>query len=1165
MNFGGLNFDPYVELDQQFHLEGYNSANARLTIGGQNFPIHSVQVIQQSNQGANEAGLSITLAGIDTYLHLILWGGPDNDGNYSLNRIAIEEAPLICQCIEPKEEVGGLSAFSINDQGDQILLNIPFLNNLKLEMTGNPSSQLIAPWIARAGIDQSALENWIELSSSDFDKLLATPLEGNDTWGLPYDLTPHIPDIIGIEDYPFPASSRLVLTGLEVGTERAEADLLLLTEAGGTLLPFLATGISIGSHSLGLKDLQLFLPEERGSLITGLPITYHAGSVASFSCNGFSTFKVEATYQVDSNHLITPNIHTQTPLNLNFTIRGQEVDQFVAPIQVSGDTTAFVIKGGEGQVFHLKNGYIDLSSVENVPGMSTVLPPSFNGLFFKEMEMEVQGFRENGDIGDPLLVPARNFFFRPGKGLGLEGEILLDGFIDEEKALELGDWVLTMDRIQYRVANNTVKQRQIDGRLRLPRSPDRPWISYQFQLGYDLAIQAPQVQMTIEDPALQAYLVNEGISNYAFDVLLSEDKVFQLMLKVDDQPATFDYCLQFESGQSFVQIEGANVVYPSYTKEAWVYLEPGPGNNSIMAGKSTCLAISESNDYRLSAGHNGEWSIVEDSLPLLPGTWYHIAVTYEAASKELRLYRDGELVGFTTAPLHNETEQYIGGLAGLPDFNGRINEVRIWKTVRSAAEIQANRNLEIDPGDPNLVVYYRMDEGPGNEILEDRTGHGHSGKMINMNPNTSWSGTIAQNMTGVSGLYPVMDPENLLAIQGANYAIQLDGYDDRINLGRRINLYDQSFTIECWARQTTATGKAQYLAGQGFEAENRGLNIGFRADRRFEFSFYKNALVSNKAETGSDWHHWACVYDADATPGQPNRFLYRDGELIASDHSSSPFQGRGEFYIGTGLQPGLYFNGAIDEFRIWQLARSPEEIRQGIKGPLYGFESGLLAHYPLNEGSGIRLIQDQSGRGNVGALEQIDLLGSWIIASLPVLYFEEEEETELETALNELKDDAAKAKEKALEAKAKEEEVEEAFSSLFNEIIDFAIHRADSAIQLADILLDSRTDSDDESVPLREGFEQIVKIAAIANLAAQDALDLATDVRFYPDQPTDYVASWDGQELLSIRYRNEEAYQQVKYLMTTEDSNGPLHWNHYHKSNYAISLAITFLLTFILY
>ena len=122
------------------------------------------------------------------------------------------------------------------------------------------------------------------------------------------------------------------------------------------------------------------------------------------------------------------------------------------------------------------------------------------------------------------------------------------------------------------------------------------------------------------------------------------------------------------------------------------------------------------------------------------GEWHHIAVTWRSSDGEVRLYKDGLLaysnnvkVGATlpsggTLVLGQDQDSLGGGFQGWQSFLGELDEVRIWNTVRSEPEIQANMYLSLNGTEPGLVCYYRLDEGAGTDVA-DATGLGHDGTI----------------------------------------------------------------------------------------------------------------------------------------------------------------------------------------------------------------------------------------------------------------------------------------------------------------------------------------------------------------------------------------------------------------------------------------------------
>ncbi len=74
------------------------------------------------------------------------------------------------------------------------------------------------------------------------------------------------------------------------------------------------------------------------------------------------------------------------------------------------------------------------------------------------------------------------------------------------------------------------------------------------------------------------------------------------------------------------------------------------------------------------------------------------------------------------------------------------------------------------------------------------------------------------------------------------------------------------------------------------------------------------------ALTVGTWTHLACVFDGDSSK------LYVDGVLAATGTSSPGTPGPGDIRVGANAPDGDFFDGRIDEMRIFRGVRSAEEI-----------------------------------------------------------------------------------------------------------------------------------------------------------------------------------------------------------------------------------------------
>ncbi|MEH6374564.1 LamG domain-containing protein [Streptomyces sp. KLMMK] len=219
-------------------------------------------------------------------------------------------------------------------------------------------------------------------------------------------------------------------------------------------------------------------------------------------------------------------------------------------------------------------------------------------------------------------------------------------------------------------------------------------------------------------------------------------------------------------------------------------------------------------------------------------------------------------------------------------------------------------------------------------------------------------------------LIPVISTEG-----HAETALAFGEGDAHVRVAEGPELAGRDFTVEFWARRT-AHGRQEFLVGHGDESGTplKSLHIGFRQDDRFTFAFYADDLNADGPVTDTSWHHWACVYDHTAR----RQAVYRDGEEAGSRTTDSDYTGTGALFLGRALAQGA--RAELDEVRIWDRARTPDELKRDKGLRLIGNDPGLVAYYRFDEGSGTRLY-DQTDHARHG-----ELLGGpeWVTSEAPV-------------------------------------------------------------------------------------------------------------------------------------------------------------------------------------
>jgi hypothetical protein len=121
-------------------------------------------------------------------------------------------------------------------------------------------------------------------------------------------------------------------------------------------------------------------------------------------------------------------------------------------------------------------------------------------------------------------------------------------------------------------------------------------------------------------------------------------------------------------------------------------------------------------------GNSGQ-NVEELSAPasLTMDQWHHVAFTFSNTSLAGTLYVDGQEVAaavFAQGPPKNSGNLYIGASDATPNtaFDGRLDELRFWSVVRTAAQIEAAYATTLTGSETGLIAWWPFLEGTGNPV-----------------------------------------------------------------------------------------------------------------------------------------------------------------------------------------------------------------------------------------------------------------------------------------------------------------------------------------------------------------------------------------------------------------------------------------------------------------
>ena len=445
------------------------------------------------------------------------------------------------------------------------------------------------------------------------------------------------------------------------------------------------------------------------------------------------------------------------------------------------------------------------------------------------------------------------------------------------------------------------------------------------------------------------------------------------------------------------------------TIEAWVKPTSAANFDAIVSKQGInvgyMILMMATKKFRMYVG-DGNWEYVESDTIFDGVSWYHITGTYNPSDGKIRIYINGILEGTPTsqgAPLTSAVDVIIGAYASDPttyNFNGSIDSVRIYNRALSAEEVRYHYNR----GGP--VAHWRFDEGAGSIVhnsglaVSDTASHGTiygatgtadvesaaatlvdatkawitnewAGETVEITSGTG-SGqtrTVSSNTATVITVSAVWtdnpDATSVYRVTSNNEwtmgkhktGLSFDGVDDYVHIGDTTETSVK--TISFWLKADDITGRDVIdLNGADYIEIDASSNI---TATGFTGVVYVDAVPASTIDT--NWHHITITTSS--------------GQNVSD--------------LDIGVRDGnAYFDGIIDDVRIYNYVRSADEIRldynagfaarfggaglgpsstQCSSDPASCMDYGLVASYDMDEGDGQTLYNAaDTGSANDGTL-----------------------------------------------------------------------------------------------------------------------------------------------------------------------------------------------------
>lgn len=222
--------------------------------------------------------------------------------------------------------------------------------------------------------------------------------------------------------------------------------------------------------------------------------------------------------------------------------------------------------------------------------------------------------------------------------------------------------------------------------------------------------------------------------------------------------------LDFDGNEDRVIIPASEELeFTTGTIEMWI--KPGQYNHNgaLIAMRADTSArfsfhINPANTAQAVGIWDGSNFVAEPGLEIFTGIWYHLALVI--SEDDVRVYVNGEQKAILPASINTSVSGLplvLGSLSSTETttdlYKGKMDEVRIWDTERTQAEIQNAMHMELTRSESNLLAYYNFEnasaspgaDNSGITKLTDIAGNGHDGTLTDFSLSGSYSNWDTQS------------------------------------------------------------------------------------------------------------------------------------------------------------------------------------------------------------------------------------------------------------------------------------------------------------------------------------------------------------------------------------------------------------------------------------
>lgn len=387
----------------------------------------------------------------------------------------------------------------------------------------------------------------------------------------------------------------------------------------------------------------------------------------------------------------------------------------------------------------------------------------------------------------------------------------------------------------------------------------------------------------------------------------------------------------------------------SMTYSLWIKPNSTTGTTGIMnardGGTNGGFDLDNLNGtLRFATRISGGGSLLASGL--VTGAWQHIVATYNNATKEMRLYKDGVLIGSgiaSTSSGNTAQPLKIGNLT-----NMSVDDVRVYNRALSSADVSTLYNFA-----PGPVGYWNLDEKSGT-TASDISGNGNTGTLTNGPQWTSGKVGGATNFDGTNDYVSIPD----------------GGVADPLRMNNTTDL-----TIGAWVNidNLAASGQHFILSKYSFNSHiGYSLLVNSNGTVRFDINGGTNSKTTTTTIAANKWYYITGVLSG----GNIMTIYFNGIPQAAFSITSTTLSSYNAFFtIGSPSDnpgnDGYSLSGKIDEVKVYNYARTQKQVVEDMNGNhsavMAARTGSMVGYWDFDEGYGT-VSNDLSGNGNRGTL-----------------------------------------------------------------------------------------------------------------------------------------------------------------------------------------------------